>query len=162
MAAGHVDAKRGGRLCAHRPHDPVQLGCDRVQRPADPVIVEHARLDPPDLLHRPRPGPVLHPHQRRRRGQPVGDQDLDDLPMGHQREVTDRAATVDDAGQIQPPAKLGDHRQRAQRLVHAGRAELGAKSSTWSHRRTLTQPTDRPTPPAKAKDPPVTMCGGQG
>jgi hypothetical protein len=35
------------------------------------------------LFHRPAPGPVLHPHQRRGRRQPVGHQRLDHLTVRH-------------------------------------------------------------------------------
>jgi hypothetical protein len=51
---------------ADRPHDLLEFGRDRVQRPPDPIVVERRRLDPEDLLHRPGPRPVLHPPQRGR------------------------------------------------------------------------------------------------
>jgi hypothetical protein len=158
---GNVQAEHADRAGADRPDDVVQLRRGRVQGPADAVIVEHGRLDPPDLLHGPLAGPVLDVDQRRRRGQPVGDQRLDDLPVGDQCHLADRHGPVDDPGHLQPPAELRDHRQRPQRLVQAGRTELGSKPGTGSHRRTLPHPSDNtgldPTP-----DLPTTMCGRQG
>jgi hypothetical protein len=109
---GGVQAKGSDGLRADRPDNVVEVGRDRVQRPADPIVIQRGRLDPEDLLHRPRPGPLLHPPQRGRRGQPVGHQRLDHLPMGQRRHVPDRAGPVHDPGKVTALAEVGHHRQR--------------------------------------------------
>jgi hypothetical protein len=63
---GRVQAERADRGGPDRPDDAGQLRGDRVQRPADPVVVERGRIDPEDLLHGPLAGPLLDVHQRRR------------------------------------------------------------------------------------------------
>ncbi len=58
---------------------------------------------------------------RRRGGEPVGDQRLDDLTVAGPGDRPHRGSPVDDAGDVQLPAERGHHRQRAQRLLRAGR-----------------------------------------
>lgn len=62
---GHIDPELTDRSRPDRARDVLQLQSDRIQRPGQKIIVEQTGLDPEDLLHRPAPGPVLHPHQRR-------------------------------------------------------------------------------------------------
>ena len=100
-------------------------------------------------------------------GQPVGDQRLDHLPMGHPRHLlAHRAGTIDDPGHIQPPAQLAHHRQRAQQLLHTGR-RVGVADRTQAGRRAA-HPQNLPQPPAgnttTNTHPPLphAMCERQG
>jgi len=63
---------------------------DRIQRPPDPVIVKEFWLHPESFTDRPVPRPPLHMHQRRGRGQPVGHQRLDHLPVRQTSNITHR------------------------------------------------------------------------
>jgi hypothetical protein len=144
----HLQAKGSDRLRADRPHQLVELGRDGVQGTADAVVVERCRLDPEDLLHRPRPRPVLHPPQRGRGGQPVGHQDLDHLPMGQGGHLANRAGPIHDALQVKALTEVGHHWQRPQRLLAAGRAVAGAPPRSSScllsrHRGMLADPKPR-------------------
>jgi hypothetical protein len=56
------------------------------------------------------------------RRQPVGHQGLDHLAVGRIGDVAHRAGPVDDAGDIETPAELGDDRECPQRLFHAERS----------------------------------------
>jgi hypothetical protein len=66
MASGHIDPERRDRLRTNGSDDPIEFGGDRVQRAADPVVVEQRGVDAEDLLHRVLTCPVGHPDQRRR------------------------------------------------------------------------------------------------
>ena len=112
----HIHAELGDRRRPDTAGDRVQLRGDRIQRPGDPVIVEQLRGDAVRLIHRHRRRPLLHPHHRRRRGQPVGHQRLDHLTMGDPGHRPDRAQLIDDLRDPQPAPELRDHRQRPQPL----------------------------------------------
>lgn len=77
-----------------RPDRPGHLVQMRGQSAADPIIVEQAGLDPERLTRRPSPGLFLHMHQRRGRGQPIGHQHLDHLPMRQLRHITHRTGRI--------------------------------------------------------------------
>ncbi|GAA3376777.1 hypothetical protein GCM10020367_49800 [Streptomyces sannanensis] len=115
-----VDAELRDGLGTDRAGDLVQVRGDRVQGAGEPVVVQQLGIDTEDLLHRPLPRPVLHPDHGRRRGQPVGDQDFNHLPVGQVRDLADRAQRVDDPGHIQPAQKLGRGGQSAQTPLHHG------------------------------------------
>lgn len=167
----HLHAEGGDRLGTHRPYDLLELGRDRVQGTADPVVVERCGRDGEDLGDRPGLRPVLHPPQRRRRGQPVGHQRTDDLPMGQGGHLPDRAGAVHDPFKIKPPAEAGHHRQCSQQLLHTGRAVAGrlpARSLSWSlssHRGMLPDPKphqhNNPSMFRSIPGPRLRMCGGQ-
>jgi hypothetical protein len=74
---------------------------------------EQGRLDTEDLLHRPGPRPVTHPHQWRGRSQPVRHQRFDNLPVAQVRARANWAQFVDDPGHMQPAQKLGSDGQSA-------------------------------------------------
>ncbi|HEY6798607.1 MAG TPA: deoxyribodipyrimidine photo-lyase, partial [Kineosporiaceae bacterium] len=124
---GHLQPERLDRRQTHRPGDLVQDRGDRVQRPTCPVVVQRLGRHPEHLTDRPLPRLRLHTPQRRRRGQPVGDQHLDHLPVrdhasGH---LTHRAQRVDHLPDPQPAAEIRHHRQRPEHLLHTRRrAEL--------------------------------------
>jgi hypothetical protein len=114
----------------------VEFGGDRVQRAADPVVVEQRGIDTEDLLHRAHACPAGHPDQRRRRGQPVRDQRFDHLSMVQVRYIANRTGPVDDPRQIQTATVIGDHRQRAQLLLDTRRDMPSPVSSILIHNRT--------------------------
>jgi hypothetical protein len=108
---GDVQAEGGDRLRPDRADDGLQRGRDRVQGAANAVVVQRRRRDPQDLGDRPGPRPVFHSSQRRWRGQPVGHQRLDHLPVGQGGHLPDRAGPVDNPAQVKAPAEVGHHRQ---------------------------------------------------
>ncbi len=117
----HVDAvrpdrgrpDRAGHLLGHRRQ--------RIQRPRDAVVVEHARIQAQRVLDGELARPRRHVDHRRRCGQPVGDQRLDHLPVCGVGDLARRNRPVDDARDVQPSAQPGRHRQRPQHLLGAGR-----------------------------------------
>jgi hypothetical protein len=127
---GSLDAERLDRGQSHRPDQVIKLRGDRVQGPADPIVVEQFGIDTEHLAHRPGSGPLLHVHQRRGRGQPVGDQHLDNLPMSEFSQVTHRTGGIHQLPDPQPGTKLGHHRQRPEHLLHTRATELRSLSHT--------------------------------
>ena len=89
MQLRDVDAERGDRGRPDRAGHLLQHRGQRVQRPGDAVVVEHVRIQAQHLRDRELPRPRPNVDHRRRRGEPVGDQRLDDLPV---RGVGDLAA----------------------------------------------------------------------
>ncbi len=121
----HINAKFRDRRRPHTADDLVQMRGNRIQRPGDPVIVEQPRLDAIRLIHRHRRRPLLHPHHRRRRGQPVSHQRLDHLTMGDPGHRPNRAQLIDDLRDPQPAPELRHHRQRPQPfLQHPGNRDF--------------------------------------
>ncbi len=112
----HLDPELPDRRGPDRPDDLLQMRGDRIQRRRRPIIIQQRRGDPEDLLHRPRLRPLLQTHQRRRRGQPVGDHRLDHLPVGQVGDIPHRTQLIDDPGQLQPPHDLSTGHQRPQPL----------------------------------------------
>ena len=161
--AGHVEAEGGHRPGTDRADDAGQLGGHRVEGSPDAVVVERVGRDAEDLLHRPRPGPVLHVDQRCGRSEAVGHQRFDDLAVSHDGQVANRAGPVDDVSDVEASAERRHHRQRTQRLVHTGRAVPNAGSHT-----TLFAPTPRFSckefniPSISSPTLPTAMCGGRG
>ncbi|MGI8312090.1 hypothetical protein [Saccharopolyspora hattusasensis] len=51
-------------MSANGSHDPVELGSDRVQRAADPVVVEQFGVGAEDFFHCVFACPLGHPDQR--------------------------------------------------------------------------------------------------
>ena len=66
MDAGDLDSELGDRGGADRADDPSEFGGDRVEGPADPVIVENLGRQREHLFNSPRPGPVLDMDKRGR------------------------------------------------------------------------------------------------
>lgn len=64
MQPRHINPEHCDRLRANRSGDPFQFRGDRVQRAADPVVVEQRGIDAEDLLDRVLACPVAHPDQR--------------------------------------------------------------------------------------------------
>ena len=147
---GHIDAELADRAGPDAVGELRQVRGDGVQGPAQTVIVEQLRLDPEDFLHRPLPGPVVHPPQGRGRGQPVGHQRLDDLAVRQMSDVATRAQPVDGPGHIQPAQKLGSDRQSAQTLLHHGAITTSMRGRWTRERRERdigTRPPKRTTTP---------------
>jgi hypothetical protein len=66
MDSGHVDPEHRDRLGPDRPDDLVELGGERVEGPANPIVVQQLSLDAEHLRHRPLRRPVGDPYQRLR------------------------------------------------------------------------------------------------
>ena len=118
----------------------------RLQRPAQPVIVQQRRRDAQQLGDRRRgrpPGDVI---QRRRGAQPARGQHRDHLPVPGQGPAPPRQHPVHDPGHAQGPQVVRHDQQRAR---HAGgcRAAAGAAG-----------PARRPAAPA-ARRPPAHPAG---
>lgn len=113
-----------------RADDPLQAGCHRVEGPADAVVVEDLGSQTEDLFDRPGPGPVLHVNQRGGRGEPVGHQRLDHLPMGGVGDVAHRRSPIDDPGDVEGPGEVSDHGEGSERLLHARRP---VSDTTFAH-----------------------------
>ena len=121
----HIHAELRNRRRPHTAGDLVQMRGDRIQRPGDPVVIEQLRGDAIRLIHRHRRSPLLHPHHRRRRGQPVSHQRLDHLTMGDPGHRPDRAQLINDLRDPQPTPELRHHWQRTQPfLQHADNRDL--------------------------------------
>src|SRR5204863_6616294 len=142
---GHVQPEHLDRGSTHRPHDVIQMRRDRVQRPPDAVIPQRRGSHPEHFRHRPRPRPILHPQQRRRRGQPVGHQHLDHLPVGHRRgrHLPHRTHRINNLPQPQPASELSHHRKCTKHLLHT-RYAVPSPPPTHS-RPCYTQPPPRST-----------------
>jgi hypothetical protein len=126
---GHIDTEPVDRRSADRPDDGVGVLRDRVQCPPEPVVTESGRGDPVNLRHRPRPRPVSDSGHRGRVRQPVRDQNLDDLAMRRESDITDRAQLIDNPGNVDPAAEIRDHRQRSQPfLQHSDLDQLGTRT----------------------------------
>lgn len=110
----------GGTVVLSTQSGDITVGAAPGQGPGQTVVVEQNRLDTEDLLNRPGTGPVTNPHQRRGRGQPIGHQRLNHLPVRQVSARTAQAQPVDDPRHIQPAQKLGSDRQSAQTLLHHG------------------------------------------
>jgi hypothetical protein len=113
---GHIHPELADRRCPHAAGDLVQVRGDRIQRAGDPVVIEQLRGDAIRLIHGHRRGPLLHPHHRRWRGQPIGHQRLDHLTVGDPGHRPDRAQLIHDLRDPQPAPELRHHRQRSQPL----------------------------------------------
>ena len=128
---GHIHPEPSDRRRPDAAGDLVQMRGDRVQGTGDPVIIQQAGLDAVRLVHRHRRRPRLHPHHRRRRGQPVRDQQLGHLAVRDPRHVPDRAQLIDDLRDPQPAPELRDHRQRTQPLLqHPNGRDLRPRPAT--------------------------------
>ena len=84
----------------------------RLQRPAQPVVVEQTRRHAEQFGHRRRGGPAGHVIQRRRRAEPVGHQRGDHLPVGQHRLPAHRHRVIDELDQAQPIQVVGHQQQR--------------------------------------------------
>ncbi|GAA3805130.1 hypothetical protein GCM10022226_26300 [Sphaerisporangium flaviroseum] len=62
--AGHIDAEPLDHDQPDRSDQVIEVRGDRVERPADPIIVEQYRIDTERFLNRPVLRPGLHVHQR--------------------------------------------------------------------------------------------------
>ena len=115
-------ARRGGQgelaadLFGHRGQ--------RVQRPAEPVIVEQSRGHAEQFGHRRRRRPARDVIQRRRRAQPVGHQRGDHLPVGQHRPPAHRHRRVDELHQAQPAQVMVHQQQRPDVAAGTGRRRI--------------------------------------
>jgi hypothetical protein len=158
VAARGVDAELGDRLGADRANEFVQVRGDGVQRAGDAVVVEEVGVDAEDVLNGPLLGPPGHFEQRHRRGQAVGDQRLDDLPVSEVGDIAHRAQLVDDAGDVQPAQEMRTGRQRPQPLLHhrgdqklsSGTPHTGTVATDEDRHATFNAPTPARTPPTAA------------
>jgi hypothetical protein len=113
---GHIHPELGDRRRPHTADDLIQIRGDRIQRPGNPVIIEQLGEDAVRLVHGHRRRPLLHPHQRRRGGQPVRHQRLDHLTVGDPGHRPHRAQLINNLRDPQPAAEPGHHRQRPEPL----------------------------------------------
>ena len=132
---GNVQAELLDRRYADGAGDLVQLRGDGVQGAAGPVVVEDLRSDPEAVFHGPFACPVDDADQRCRGGQPAGDHGFDDLAVGSQRDIADRAEPIDDRGNAELVQKRGDHGQTPERLLDTRRSvDGGFRHATYRDR----------------------------
>ena len=115
---GPAAGRRGqGELATH----PLGHRGQRLQCPAEPVVVEEARWDAEQFGHRRRRRPAGHVIQRRRPAQPVGHQRGDHLPVGQHGPPAHRDRVVDQVDQAQPVQVVAHQQQRPDVAAGAGR-----------------------------------------
>ena len=96
----------------------------RLQRPAEPVVVEQSRWDGKQFGHRRRRRPARDVVERRRPGQPVGHQCGDHLPVGQHGPTAHRRRGVDHLDQAQPLQVVGHQQQRPDVAAGADRRRV--------------------------------------
>ncbi len=113
MQPGQVGpARRRGRqrkLAAH----PFGHRRQRLQCPAEPVVVAQARWDAEQFGHRRGRRPARHVVERRRSGEPVGHQCGDHLAVGEHGPTPHRRRGVDQLHQAQPVQVVRHQQQRS-------------------------------------------------
>ena len=97
---------------------------ERLERPAEPVVVEQSRWDAEQFGHRRRGCPARHVIQRRRRAQAVGHQRGDHLPVCQHRPPPHRHRVVDQIDQAQPAQVVGHQQQRPDVAAGADRRRV--------------------------------------
>ena len=118
---GGVDPEPVDRGQGDRAADLLSDWGQRLQRAAEPVVVEQHPGDLQDLGHRRRARPTGHVVQRGGRGQPVGDQRGDHLAAGKPRPAALGQAPVHQVDQAEPVQVVGDQQQRTDLAAGPGR-----------------------------------------
>ncbi len=118
---GGVDPEPVDRGQGDRAADLLGHRGQRLQRAAEPVVVEQHPGDLQDLGHRRRARPTGHVVQRGGRGQPVGDQRGDHLAAGKLRPAALGQAPVHQVDQAEPVQVVGDQQQRTDLAAGAAR-----------------------------------------
>ncbi len=128
MQAGGVDAVVGNRRQTERTGDVVQLVGERVERAAEPIVVEQR-------CGRAQPGcggvrlsPALDVVQRARRRQAVGDQGRDHLPMREVGPAPHGTGAIDDADHLETLEHRHQQRQGARQEATGERIQARESS----------------------------------
>ena len=106
----------------------------RLQRPAEPVVVEQSRWDGKQFGHRRRGRPARDVVERRRRAQPVGHQRGDHLPVGQHGPPAHRGTASMTVDQAQPAQVVGTSSSGPtwRRVPTGGGSSRANEAANWS------------------------------